>query len=282
MSFSSGGACSSVGATFTMTSGTGTCLVKYDQPGDSTHDAALQVVESVTAQKADQTITFGALEDAAFGDLDYDIAAFASSDLAVTLAAGGKCTLSGVTVHLLGAGSCTVTATQAGDANYNAAPPVPQTFSIAKGDQEITFFALETRAYGDPDFTVKATADSGLAVSFTASGRCTVRGARVHLLGPGSCKVTASQKGNADYKPAPSVSRSFAIARPVCSVPRVTGKRLRAAKLAISQSHCRAGKVTHAHSAKTPRGRVSSQSRKPGRRYAANTMIDLVVSLGKP
>jgi hypothetical protein len=283
VSFSSSGACSSVGATFTMTSGTGTCLVKYDQPGDGTHDAAAQVVESVTAQKANQTITFGVLEDAAFGDLDADIVgAFASSDLAVTLTAGGKCTLSGVTVHLLGAGSCTVTATQAGDANYNAALPVPQTFSIAKGDQEITFFALQTRAYGDSDFAVKATADSGLAVSFTASGRCTVRGARVHLLGPGSCKVTASQQGNADYKPALSVSRSFAIARPVCSVPKVTGKRLRAAKQAISQSHCRTGKVTYAPSTKTPKGRVSSQSRKPGRRYTANTMVDLVVSLGKP
>lgn len=283
VSFSSSGACSGVGATFTMTSGTGTCLVKYDQPGDSTHDAAPQVVESVMAQKANQTITFGALEDATFGDLDYDIVdAFASSDLAVTLTAGGKCTVNGVTVHLLGAGSCTVTATQAGDANYNAAPPVPQTFSIARGDQEITFLALPTRAYGDPDFTVKATAESGLAVSFTASGRCTVRGARVHLLGPGLCKVTASQKGNADFKPALSVLRSFAIARPVCSMPRVTGKRLRAAKQAISQSHCRTGKVTYAHSTKTPKGRVSSQSRKPRRRYTADTRVDLIVSLGKP
>jgi hypothetical protein len=87
----------------------------------------VSVVESVTAQNANQTITFGPLEDATFGDLDYDIVdAFASSDLAVSLTAGGKCILSGVTVHLLGAGSCTATATQALDANYNAALPVPR------------------------------------------------------------------------------------------------------------------------------------------------------------
>jgi hypothetical protein len=101
-------------------------------------------------------------------------------------------------------------------------------------------------------------------------------------LAPGSCKVIALQKGNADYKLALSVSRSFAIARPVCSVPKVTGTRLRAAKQAISQSHCRAGKVTYAHSAKTRRAGSALKSRKPGRRYTANTMIDLVVSLGKP
>src|SRR5207253_1882736 len=34
-------------------------------------------------------------------------------------------------VHLIGAGSCTVTASQPGDSNYNAAADVPQTFNIA-------------------------------------------------------------------------------------------------------------------------------------------------------
>jgi PASTA domain len=282
VSFSASGACSNVGGMFTMTTATGTCLVKFDQAGDATYDPAPQVVESVTAQKANQTIVFNPLEDVTFGDLDFDIAgALASSDLPVTLTASGSCAISGVTVHLTAAGSCTITATQAGDANYNAAAPVPQTLTIAKGEQEITFLALPDRAFGDPDFRVKATADSGLPVSFTASERCTVLSAKVHLLAPGSCKVTASQNGNADYRPALSVSQSFKIARPVCSVPNVTGKRLRAAKQAISQSHCRTGTVTYANSTKTPTGRVSSQSRKPGRRYAANTKVDLVVSLGK-
>jgi hypothetical protein len=36
------------------------------------------------------------------------------------------------TVHLTGAGSCTITASQTGDANYNAATNVPQSFTIAK------------------------------------------------------------------------------------------------------------------------------------------------------
>ena len=40
-----------------MTSGTGTCSVKYDQAGNANYNAAPQVTESVNAQKADQTIT---------------------------------------------------------------------------------------------------------------------------------------------------------------------------------------------------------------------------------
>ena len=57
VSYSSAGVCTNVGATFTMTASTGTCTVKYDQAGDGNYNAATQVTESVTAQKADQTIT---------------------------------------------------------------------------------------------------------------------------------------------------------------------------------------------------------------------------------
>ena len=64
-------------------------------------------------------------------------------------------------------------------------------------------------------------------------------------------------------------------------MPKVTGKTLAAAKRAIAARHCRTGKVTHAYSRKTAKGRVSSQSRSPGRRFPYNSKVDLVVSLGK-
>ena len=69
VTFSSAGACTNVGALFTMTSGTGTCSVKYDQAGSADYDAAPQVVESVSAAKAGQTIsvTTHAPASAAFG-----------------------------------------------------------------------------------------------------------------------------------------------------------------------------------------------------------------------
>ena len=282
VTFSSSGACSNSGDRFQMTSGTGTCLVKFDQAGDSTYDAAPQVVESVTAQKANQTIIFGPLDSGTFGDADFDIVGvFATSQLAVAFTATGNCTVSGAQVHITGAGSCTVTAGQAGDANYNPAPSVSQTFAIAKADQEITFDPLRIRAYGDPDFTVRAGADSGLPVSFTAKGQCTVRGARVHLTAPGSCTLTASQAGNVNYNAATPVSQSFAIARPACLVPKVIGKRLAAAKLAITRNHCRTGRVSYAASRRVAKGRVISQSRRAGRTLPRNTKIHLVVSRGR-
>jgi hypothetical protein len=80
-------------------------------------------------------------------------------------------------------------------------------------DQTITFAALPDKTYGDLAFTVAATASSGLEVSFTAAGKCTISGATVTLTGAGSCTVTAHQGGNPSYHPAETVSQSFAIAK---------------------------------------------------------------------
>jgi hypothetical protein len=79
--------------------------------------------------------------------------------------------------------------------------------------QTIEFGALADKTYGDPDFTVSASASSGLPVSFAAQGPCTVSDNSVHIGGAGSCTITASQAGNVDYAPAPDVSQTFAIAQ---------------------------------------------------------------------
>ena len=369
VTFSNGGVCTNLAGTFTMTSGTGICTVKYDQAGNANYNAAPQVTETVNAQKASQSISFGSLAAKTFGAADFMVSASTPSGLVVSFAGSGNCTMSGATVHITGAGSCTVTASQAGNANYEAAPAVAQTFAIAKAAQSITFGTFTSKTWGDPDFTVTATSTSGLAVAFAAAGPCTVSGAVVHLTGAGSCLVTASQSGDANYEAAlphaqliavakanqaitfgalanktlgdpdfvvsptassglpisftfiggctlsgttvhlvaagscaitasqsgdanynvaAEVSQSFTIAaRPVtvtptkCRVPNVVGKTLTAAKLALKQKHCRTGKVSRAYSKKTKKGRVSSQSRRPGRVLANGTKVNLVVSRGR-
>ena len=168
-----------------------------------------------------QTITFPAIADKTFGDPDFVLNATASSARTVAYAAAGNCTLADGSVHITGAGSCTVTASQAGlDAYdiaagapvpYYAAPDVVRTFAIAKADQTIDFAPLPDKTFGvdDGDFTVSATATSGLPVSFAAAGPCTVTGVTVDITGVGDCTITASQAGNANYEAAPNVSRTF-------------------------------------------------------------------------
>jgi len=61
VAYTSSGSCSNSGATYTMTSGTGTCSVIANQPGNSNYAAAPQVTETVAATPGSQTITFTTL-----------------------------------------------------------------------------------------------------------------------------------------------------------------------------------------------------------------------------
>jgi hypothetical protein len=112
-----------------------------------------------------QTLAFGPLANETFA-APFAVSATASSGLPVSFAANGNCTVTGAVVTITGAGSCTITASQAGDSNYSPALDVSQTFSI-------------TRA------PVTATAGSGTAIydGFTKSpSGCVVTGAYVGSL----------------------------------------------------------------------------------------------------
>jgi ApbE superfamily uncharacterized protein (UPF0280 family) len=124
----------------------------------------------------------------------------------------------GATITLLKAGTCTVEASQAGNAIYNAAISVSRSFTVSKASQTITFAALANKTLAQSPVTVSATASSGLTVSFTTTTRsvCTsggTNGATITLLKAGTCTVEASQAGNAIYNAATSVSRSFTVSR---------------------------------------------------------------------
>jgi len=113
-----------------------------------------------------QTISFGPLANKTFGAAPFAVSATASSGLPVSFAASGNCTVASGVVTLTGAGSCTITASQAGDSNYSPALDVSQTFSIAKAP-------------------VTATGGSGIAIydGFTkAPSACVVSGAYVGSL----------------------------------------------------------------------------------------------------
>ncbi|CAB4751681.1 unannotated protein [freshwater metagenome] len=77
--------------------------------------------------------------------------------------------------------------------------------------QTIDFAEIGAQSYPG-SLTVSATATSGLTVTFSASGNCTLSNLRtVTFTSGGSCTVTASQAGNTTYNPATSVERTFAI-----------------------------------------------------------------------
>lgn len=86
---------------------------------------------TLTVTKADQTITFTSLSDRNFGENDFAVSGSSTSLLNVVFAASGACTITGNTVHLTTKGSCTITASQTGDANWNSAADISQSFTVS-------------------------------------------------------------------------------------------------------------------------------------------------------
>ena len=79
-----------------------------------------------------QTITFGALNNKTTTTAPFALSATATSGLAVTFTSNSTavCTVSGVDVTLISAGTCSITASQAGSSVYAAATPVTRTFTV--------------------------------------------------------------------------------------------------------------------------------------------------------
>ncbi len=153
----------------------------------------------------------------------FTVSATASSGLPVSFASNTPtvCTVSGSTVTMVSAGTCTLTADQAGNASYTPAPQVLQNVAIDKASQTLTFPAQSpashTFAQGGT-FTISPLAtsaepNSGNAISYSSltTGVCTVSGSTVTMVSAGTCTLAADQAGNADYADATQVTQNVAI-----------------------------------------------------------------------
>ncbi|WP_188054202.1 Ig-like domain-containing protein [Sphingosinithalassobacter sp. CS137] len=217
-----GAVCAIAGGTVSFT-GVGTCTINANQAGNANFSAAPQVQQTITVAQASQTIGFTSTppSPANFGGT-YTPAATATSGLAVTFtidpAASGVCSIAGGTVTFTGAGTCTINANQAGNANYGAAPQAQQSFAVGQTSQTIAFTSTppSPAAFGGT-YTPSATATSGLAVTFTidpaTGGVCTIAGGTVTFTGAGACTINANQAGNANYSAAPQVQQTVTVAQ---------------------------------------------------------------------
>ncbi len=162
--------------------------------------------DGIKVEKAFQTISVAAAapSTAAYGGT-FDVAAVASSGLAVAITTSGICTGNGTgsaTVTMTsGTGICKVHFKQGGDANYNAAPEATNGIRATKAQQIV----MPTAAYAST-FDVAAAASSGLPATITASGACAGSGSGKAIIamtsGTGACTVHFNQEGDANYSAA--------------------------------------------------------------------------------
>lgn len=207
--------CTVLGSTVTLVS-TGTCTIQATQPGNSSYAAAAPVNQGFQVTPAAQTITFGALSGQTLAAVPFNVSATASSGLPVSFTSltTSVCTLAVSTVYLTTTtGTCTIQASQAGNASYAAATPVSQSFQVTKAPQTIAWVTIPSQSYPEGGIPISATASSGLPVSYSSltPSVCTVYLASATMAGIGTCTLQASQAGNAIYAAATPVNQSFTV-----------------------------------------------------------------------
>jgi PKD repeat protein len=140
-------------------------------------------------------------------------------DFAWTFGDGGTGTGSSPNHTYAAPGSYTVTMTPKDALTGSTATPVEHTVTVSKSPQTITFTSAApgSATVGGSTYTVAATASSGLPVSFTidapSSSVCSISGATVSFVGPGTCTIDANQAGDADFGAAPQMQQSFAVGK---------------------------------------------------------------------
>ena len=197
--------------------GAGEATITAKQDGDKAHLAATPVSKTITIAKLDQTITWNQefATDLTIGNT-IELSASASSGDAVTFSSSNEAvaTIAGNLLTIVSIGETTITASQAGNNNYNAATEIAKSLSIAKLNQTITWNQdLAGLMIGNTE-TLNATASSGLEITYSSDNDAiaSINGSTITVNSDGTVTITATQAGNDTYN-ATSIKKTFTFGR---------------------------------------------------------------------
>ena len=208
--------------------------VNYNHIKAGTHNATLVVKNKEgqpvfylqlngTTNKANQSITWNMGNKALnVGDqLTLDATASSGLDVTYTSSNTNAVTVLGNTLTAVGEGSATITASRAGNSNYNAAADVTYTVTVSKKNQTITWNMGDKAVNVGDQLTLDATASSGLGVTYTSSNTSavTISGNTLTAVGEGTATITASQVGNSNYNAAADITCTVSVSK---ATPTVT------------------------------------------------------------
>ncbi len=206
--------CSVTGTTLSVTDASGSCSVTATKATDTFYKAATSAPLSVTLQKADQAALIVAANPTTvvYGFTSTLSATGGTLPGAVTYSAGIStgCSVTGTTLSVIDAsGTCSVTASKAGDTNYNPVTSAALPITLQKADQTV-LIAVATPPSVVYGFTSTLSTTGGLgtgAVTYDvgASTGCSLAGNILSMVDiTGTCSVTATKAADNNYNVKPS------------------------------------------------------------------------------
>ncbi|MFN8206574.1 MAG: hypothetical protein U0T82_04105 [Bacteroidales bacterium] len=177
--------------------------------------SVLYVLVEHDTSLTEQIVSLDSITPKVFGDADFNLTYNSSSGLPVELSSSNPdvAIVTNGHVHITGAGSCDIIASQDGDTSYLPALPVLRRLVVSKGDQFISMDTSIVLTYGMPDSAIQASASSELPLQFTSSNTsvATIINGSLHITGTGYCEITSTQAGNVNYFAAAPVIQKVSI-----------------------------------------------------------------------
>ena len=205
-----GSMCVLAGTTLTATQA-GTCIVIATKAANGIYSAVSSAALTFTFTKISQVITFNAVVAMVVGGSNQSLVAVSNAGVLypVTFVAtpASICTIIAGTINAVAGGTCSVTASQAGDATYTAAPNVIKTVAITQSQPTLLISNTALAGVVGTAFTVTTSGGSvaGTRSVVTTSSGCTVSGMKVSRTTAGTCSVVANNSANGIYSKASSI-----------------------------------------------------------------------------
>jgi len=191
----------------------GSCVIQYNQSGNSNYSAATQVTETLTIGKATPTLSAWSDVTRNFGDSAFTVTAptitgSLSGSFTYTSATTSVISVAGSTLTVAGAGTSVITATFTPNdsTNYNVAT-INMTVTVNKALQSVVSLSSLSSTYNPSNKSVSLTGSGGsgtgnyqyaLNASNSTPG-CSVSGSTLTYTTAGTCVVAVTQTSDTNY-----------------------------------------------------------------------------------
>jgi hypothetical protein len=205
--------------------GGGICSITASRAGDGIYLPATNVVKTIKINKLTQSISFN--QPAAMSTLDADQALVATSNatgsypVSFASTTTAVCTIVNGKIHAVTGGTCSITASQAGDGTYWPASSVVKSIAIKQPQSTLTILNSNASniAKGTRGITLSSSFGSGNgAVSYSVSGTGCTYNSNTRVLSVAasyqpnsntSCTVTATKAAHGIYLVSTSAAKTF-------------------------------------------------------------------------
>ena len=217
--------CAESGGVLTVTAA-GTCIVTATKALDTNYNAVSSSATTVTFAKANQSVlsvtsvsgTYGAnLTLTTSGGTTAGSVSYSITGTGCYYSAGGPI------LWKVAAGTCSVTATMAGNGNYWPVSSSATTVTFAKANQSALSVTSTSGTYGSALTLTTSGGSTAGSVSYSVTGAsCSITSGTLSKSSAGDCSVTATMAGNGNYEPVSSLATTVTFGQAAQSALTVT------------------------------------------------------------